>query len=318
MRAQSLSLSNQAHLGEAVSTLVENWLGYLQFEKRFSIKTVQAYMHDVCSLFVFLKNHNGGELSREAIFKVQRQEIRAYLSFVRASDRKLVDASIARALAAIRSFYDYCDKRLGISCPQIAMVRGPKVRPRAPRPINAAIAIEMMNRTSEFSNIEWIGARDEAILGLLYGCGLRIFECLSLKGDVISNLDNLHILGKGKKERIVPVMESVQKRILEYVAACPFEITRTGPLFLGIKGGALNARMIQRLIEQMRGAFSLPDTATPHALRHSFATHLLAEGVDLRSIQELLGHASLSTTQKYTQTDEAHLLAVFEKAHPRA
>lgn len=318
MQPSSLSLSNQALLGEEVSSLLETWLNFLKFEKRFSPKTIDAYMHDVCELFGFLKSHNGGELSRSSIFRVQRQEIRAYLSSARTGDRKLSDASIARALASIRSFYNYCDKRLGISCPQIAMVRGPKVAQRAPRPINPNAAINMLQSANQFSDADWIGARDEAILGLLYGCGLRIFECLSLKGEAIANLDSLRIVGKGNKTRIVPVMASVQARIRDYALKCPFEITNNGPLFVGIKGGPLNARMIQRLVEQMRGAFSLPNSATPHALRHSFATHLLAEGVDLRSIQELLGHASLSTTQKYTQTDEAHLLSVFEKAHPRA
>lgn len=314
----SLSLANQALLGDEVSNLVTAWLDFLQFEKRFSPKTLYAYMADLCSLLGFLKTHNGGALSRDSILKAQRQEIRAYLAFVRTGERQLSDASVARALASIRSFYNYCDKRLGIPCPQIAMVRGPKVNARAPRPINASSAINMLDSAEEFSELPWIGARDQAILSLLYGCGLRIFECLGLRGEAIVKLDTLRIVGKGKKTRLVPTMEIVRQKIQTYIDLCPYTIEKDGPLFLGIKGGELNPRIVQRLVEQMRGAFSLPNSATPHALRHSFATHLLAEGVDLRSIQELLGHASLSTTQKYTQVDEAHLLSVFDKAHPRA
>ena len=314
----NLSLSNQAVLGVEVADLVSSWLGFLQYEKRFSSKTINAYLSDLCALLAFLKSHNGGILTRESVFKAERQEIRAYLAFARTSERQLCDASLARALAAIRSFYNYCDKRLGIACPQIALVRGPKVNPRAPRPISTNSAMNMLDSVEEFSELPWIGARDEAILSLLYGCGLRIFECLNLKGDVLASNDTLRIIGKGKKMRIIPIMEIVRQKVQKYALLCPFEIEKAGPLFLGIKGGALNPRMVQRLVEQMRGAFSLPESATPHALRHSFATHLLAAGVDLRSIQELLGHASLSTTQKYTQVDEAHLLSVFEKAHPRA
>lgn len=298
--------------------MVQEWLGFLQNEKRFSPKTIDAYRTDFCALLIFLKSHNGGLLTRKSVIEISAQEIRAYLAFTREGEKPLSNASIARSLASIRSFYRYCDKRLGISCPQIALVRGPKVKPRVPRPISIYAAKSMVNRAEEFSELPWIGARDEAILGLLYGCGLRIFECLSLRGEVLDSLEVLRIVGKGKKTRLVPVLAQVSERIQRYAKLCPFEIKPDGALFLGEKGAQLNPRMVQRLVERMRGAFSLPPTATPHALRHSFATHLLSEGADLRSIQELLGHASLSTTQKYTGVDAAHLMSVFNNAHPRA
>ena len=313
-----LSLNYQALLGDEVTGLVEAWLSFLANEKRFSPKTINAYMADFCALLGFLKAHNGGNLTRSSLLKTSPQEIRAYLAYARSGDKPLCNASIARALASIRSFFKYCDTRLGIACPQIALVRGPKVKARAPRPISSDAALNMIANTDEYSELPWIGARDEAILSLLYGCGLRIFECLALKGEAAKSLDALRIMGKGKKTRIVPVISQVRGKIEKYISLCPFEITDNGPLFFGVKGGELNPRMVQRLIVAMRLAYSLPKSATPHALRHSFATDLLAGGADLRSIQELLGHASLSTTQKYTDVDAAHLLAVFNSAHPRA
>lgn len=299
-----------------ISKLQADWLKFLSEIRRYSDKTISAYASDFRFYLDFLSEHGGGELSKQALLEVRARDVRAFLAFSRGAGRGLCNASISRSLAAIRSFYKYCDKFLEIDCPQINLIRGPKLVPVAPRPLARANAIKLVETVSILTEENWIGYRDEAIFMLLYGCGLRISECLALKREDVIGKTELRIIGKGNKTRLVPVLDIIHEKIANYLRECPYQISDI--LFLGEKGGPLSPRIVQRQIEKMRGVLGLNSNATPHALRHSFATHLLAGGCDLRSIQELLGHASLSTTQKYLEVDEAHLLSVFKQAHPRA
>lgn len=295
-----------------------NWQKYLRHEKHYSEKTIDAYSADFWRFIAFLNTHLGQALSPQILFSLKISDFRAFLSY-RKSDENgdLCNASLSRNLSSLRSFYSYCDKKLGRINKNIALLQNPKIGARAPRPINQIDALNITSQTHNFSQTNWIGLRDEAVLALLYGCGLRIFECLSLNSNSCDG-DKITIIGKGKKTRIVPLLENVKEKIDAYKAQCPFEFSENSPLFFGEKGQRLNARMVQKLMEKLRSAFDLPENATPHSLRHSFATHILENGADLRSIQELLGHASLSTTQKYTQIDKSYLLSAFKKAHPRA
>ncbi|KAF0184787.1 MAG: integrase/recombinase XerC [Hyphomonadaceae bacterium] len=303
-------------LNADISKIQNDWLEFLSKIRRYSSNTVSAYASDFEYFLDFLHKHNSGEFSKQDLLEVRASDIRAFLAFSRGDERGLCNASISRSLAAIRSFYKYCDRNLGIACPQIALIRGPKLVALAPRPLARENAVKLVETVSVLSDENWLGHRDEAVFMLLYGCGLRISECLALKLDDVIGKNELRIVGKGNKTRLVPMLDIIHKKIIKYVQECPHEIK--GTVFLGEKGGPLSPRIVQRQIEKMRGALGLNSNATPHALRHSFATHLLASGCDLRSIQELLGHASLSTTQKYLEVDEAHLLAVFHQAHPRA
>ncbi|MEO6377886.1 MAG: tyrosine recombinase XerC, partial [Caulobacteraceae bacterium] len=226
--------------------------------------------------------------------------------------------SLSQALSAIRTFHSFLDRRLGAPNAAIALVRGPKVRPGAPRPVSEDQARGMIAEPGlDPDREDWEAASDAAVLTLLYGCGLRISEALSLKRADAPLGDTVRILGKGGKTRLVPVLPAVAEAVDAYLAAAPFGLAPEEPLFRGKRGGPLGARAVQALMARLRGRLGLPQSATPHALRHSFATHLLAAGADLRAIQELLGHASLSTTQRYTEVDAARLLDVYGKAHPR-
>lgn len=302
----------------SIETIALDWQNYLRHEKRYSEKTISAYAHDFWHFIEFINQHLGCCVQAETLFKLKPLDYRAWLSFRKSKGEKdLCNASLARNLASIRSFYSFCDKKLGLINKSIALLQNPKVGIRAPRPINSDNAVQLVEKTHDFATENWVGLRNEAILALLYGCGLRIFECLSLNGNDCET-DSIRIEGKGKKTRIVPLLENVKKKISAYKAACPFEISQDSPLFFGEKGQRLNARIVQKLMEKLRSAFDLPQNATPHSLRHSFATHILENGADLRSIQELLGHSSLSTTQKYTRIDTKHMLKAFKSAHPRA
>lgn len=313
--AQNISDTNQVN---DIDELRFAWLSYLKNERRYSPKTTEAYGHDLRVFIAFLSQHLGGDINSQSLFALRAADFRAFLAYSRGSERGLANISVSRNLAAIRSFYNYCDKKHGLICPQLGLVRGPKIVQSAPRPLPEESALALVEIVNEQAKEKWLGARDEAVFILLYGCGLRISECLDIKYSDFANSSELRIIGKGKKTRLVPILNIIREKVQTYIAMCPYKLEGDKPLFLGEKGAALNPRMIQKLMEKMRGALSLPKSATPHALRHSFATHLLAQGCDLRSIQELLGHASLSTTQKYTKVDEAHLLASFNRAHPRA
>jgi len=299
------------------------WLGYLTHERRASPRTVEAYGAGVAAFLAFTERHKGEALMLDDLGEVSAAEFRAYLAYRRSGERQLSPRSLSQALSALRSFYQWLDRRHGVANPALALVRGPRVKPGQPRPVSEdqarGLLIEAGDADGRAESFEpWEAARDVAVLTLLYGCGLRLSEALSLKRRDAPLADVLRIVGKGSKTRMVPVLPAVTQAVEAYVAHLPFVLAPDDALFRAKRGGELGPRRVQALMQTLRGQLGLPDSATPHALRHSFATHLLGGGADLRTIQELLGHASLSTTQKYTDVDAASLLAAYASAHPRA
>jgi integrase/recombinase XerC len=299
------------------------WLGYLTHERRASPRTVEAYGAGVTAFLTFIEQHRASTLTLADLGEVSTAEFRAYLAYRRSGEQQLSPRSLSQALSALRAFYQWLDRRQGVVNPALALVRGPRVKPSQPRPVSEdqarGLLIEAGDPESLLEASEaWEAARDVAVLTLLYGCGLRISEALSLKRADAPLADVLRIVGKGSKTRMVPVLPAVRQAVEAYVAHLPFALAPDDALFRAKRGGDLGPRRVQALMQNLRGQLGLPDSATPHALRHSFATHLLGGGADLRTIQELLGHASLSTTQKYTDVDAAGLLAAYASAHPRA
>jgi integrase/recombinase XerC len=297
---------------------IARWLAYLGAERRLSEKTLEAYERDVRQFLDFLATHLGGAPSLKALAMLSPADVRAFMA-ARRSDG-LSGRSLMRVLAGARSFARFLERNGKGKVGALTAVRAPKVGKTLPKPLAIAAAKRISNtdlRAGE-EREPWIIARDAAVLALLYGSGLRISEALSLKRKDVGASDALTVTGKGNKTRMVPVLPQVAKLIADYVALCPRNLPPDGALFVGARGGPLNPRIVQLAMARLRGALGLPDTATPHALRHSFATHLLARGGDLRAIQELLGHASLSTTQIYTAVDSERLLEVYASAHPRA
>ena len=295
------------------------WLEHLAKERRASPRTVEAYAFAGGRYINFLERHRGEALSLSAMGTLTAGEVRAWLAYLRQGDKPLSPRSLSQSLSAIRTFHRFLDRRMDTPNAAIALVRGPRVRPGAPRPMTEDQARGMMAEPSlDPDREDWEASRDEAVLTLLYGCGLRISEALSLKRSDAPLPDSLRILGKGSKTRIVPVLPAVRHAIDIYLADVPFVLSPDEPLFRAKRGGPLSPRHVQATVQKLRGRLGLPDSATPHALRHSFATHLLGAGADLRSIQELLGHASLSTTQRYTEVDAEALLSAYAKAHPHA
>jgi integrase/recombinase XerC len=301
-----------------VAAEIESWLSYLGAERRMSPKTVEAYQRDVLQFLSFLAGHLGGAPSLRDLTALTPADVRAFLASRRAVG--IGSRSLMRTLAGTRAFARYLERNGKGQVGALAAVRAPKIGKTLPRPLPAADAKRMADPDLPAGDGQepWIHARDAAVLGLLYGAGLRISEALGLKGRDAGVADAITVMGKGRKQRMVPVLPQVQKLIADYVALCPYDLPDDGPLFVGAKGGPLSPRVVQLAMARLRGALGLPETATPHALRHSFATHLLARGGDLRSIQELLGHASLSTTQIYTQVDAERLIEAYRNAHPRA
>jgi integrase/recombinase XerC len=295
--------------------LLDDFLAHIGQARRLSPHTVEAYRHDLSAFLGFLTGHLGDAPDTAAFAGLGARDIRAFLA--RRRGEGLSDGSIARALSAIRTFYDWLERAHGVSNAQIALMEGPSRPGRLPRPVSLPAAKELIDRAEAGDQPAWVGARDGALLLMLYGAGLRISEALSLTGRDLPAPERLRIRGKGDKVRIVPLIPTVREALDTYGALVPFHVPDEEPLFRGLRGGPLRPRIIQRKLQQLRGALGLPDTATPHALRHAFATHLLANGADLRAIQALLGHASLSTTQVYTGVDGAHLSAVHASAHPR-
>jgi integrase/recombinase XerC len=296
-----------------------NWLTYLGTEKRMSPKTLEAYRRDVNQFLTFLTAHLGAPPSLGQLEKLKPADIRAFMA-ARRSDG-LSSRSLMRQLAGARSFVRFLERNGKGKVAALAAVRTPKLPKTLPKPLPASSARALADaglRAGE-AREPWVLARDAAVLALLYGSGLRISEALSLqRKDMAGSPDALTVNGKGNKTRMVPLLPQVLALIEAYVSACPYPLPPEGPLFVGAKGGRLSPRIVQLAMASLRGALGLPDSATPHALRHSFATHLLARGGDLRSIQDLLGHASLSTTQIYTAVDAERLLDVYNSAHPRA
>ena len=295
------------------------WLEHLAKERRASPRTVEAYAFAGGRYINFLERHRGEALSLSAMGTLTAGEVRAWLAYLRQGDKPLSPRSLSQSLSAIRTFHRFLDRRMDTPNAAIALVRGPRVRPGAPRPVTEDQARGMMAEPSlDPDREDWEASRDEAVLTLLYGCGLRISEALSLKRSDAPLPESLRILGKGSKTRIVPVLPAVREAVDVYLADVPFVLSPDEPLFRAKRGGPLSPRHVQATVQKLRGRLGLPDSATPHALRHSFATHLLGAGADLRSIQELLGHASLSTTQRYTEVDAEALLSAYAKAHPHA
>lgn len=296
------------------------FLAYLESEKRFSAKSIEAYGRDVAAFLGFLATHLGEPVTVAHFESLEPADLRAYLASRRRGEAKLGDRSIARALAAIRSFFRWLDVRAGVANARIGLVRGPRPKPLAPRPVGEAAAATLLADAAadEDASAPWIAARDAAVLTLLYAAGLRISEALSLRGRDHPTPEALRITGKGGKTRLAPVLPVARDAIAAYVAQCPYALDADAPLFRGAKGGALSPRVVQAKMRTLRIRLGLADSATPHALRHAFATHLLAHGADLRAIQELLGHESLSTTQKYADVESERLLAAYDAAHPRS
>lgn len=295
--------------------LMEHWLTHVTAIRGQSEKTVNAYRHDVSGYLGFLTNHLGGQLGKSALSAITITDMRSWMAYERR--RGLNARSLARALSAVKSFYRWLSETEGLEVTSVLATRAPKFKAGLPRPVTATDAKTMID-TAEFQTTEgWVGARDTAVLTLLYGCGLRISEALGLSFQQAPLPEVLKIRGKGNKERIVPVIPAARSAVAEYLRLCPHSHAPDTPLFLGVRGKQLNPRHIQKVMEQVRLQLGLPASATPHALRHSFATHLLEAGGDLRAIQELLGHASLSTTQAYTAVDQARLMEVYKKAHPK-
>lgn len=285
---------------------------HLGRDRRRSVHTIRAYEATAIRLLTFLQSHWGGPIAQDALAKVSAADLRAYLAHRR--EEGLSNTSAARELSAIRAFLKFA----GGDDAQLPRLRGPKVKKSLPRPIAPHEAVALAEWASEEAREPWIAARDWAVLLLLYGAGLRIGEAVALTGAALPLGATLRVTGKRDKTRDVPLLPEVRVAIEAYVAACPWGIARDLPLFRGAKGGPLPPGAIRKAVRSARASLGLSDRTTPHALRHSFATHLLGRGADLRALQELLGHASLSSTQVYTAVDAAHLLDVYRAAHPRA
>ncbi len=301
-----------------VAAEVEGWLRHLGDERRMSPKTVEAYRRDVLQFLSFLAGHLGGAPSLKELAALAPADVRAFLAARRA--RGIGSRSLMRTLAGVRGFARFLERNGKGKVGALAAVRAPKIAKTLPRPLSIAAArgVTDPGLSAGDEREPWLAARDAAVLALLYGGGVRISEALGLKRADFGSRDTVTVSGKGRKERMVPVLAQVAKLIADYLALCPYDLPQDGPLFVGAKGGPLSARVVQLSMARLRGALGLAETATPHALRHSFATHLLARGGDLRSIQELLGHASLSTTQIYTEVDAERLIEAYRTAHPRA
>jgi integrase/recombinase XerC len=302
-----------------VAAEIRRWLGHLGDERRMSPKTCEAYRRDVHQFLAFLAEHLGQRVTLGGLSRLAPADVRAFMASRR--NKGIAGRSLMRGLAGARSFARFLERDHKGKVAALSAVRAPRVAKTLPKPLSVAAAKRIADtelRAGE-EREPWVLARDAAVLALLYGSGLRISEALGLKPrDVAGARDSLTVTGKGNKARMVPVLPQVAQLIADYMALCPYDLAPDGPLFVGQKGKRLSPRILQLAMERLRGALNLPDTATPHALRHSFATHLLARGGDLRSIQELLGHASLSTTQIYTEVDSERLLAAYRSAHPRA
>jgi len=305
-----------APAGDAVAALVAAWLRWLASERLASGHTVSGYGHDVRRFLGFLTGHMGGRPSTADLTALTVADFRAWLSALAADG--LSAASRARAVAAVRTLFDWLLRRHGVDNLAIQHLRTPRYRRPMPRPLSEGDAAATLEQAALEPDEPWIGLRDRALLLLLYGCGLRLGEVLGLTRRQAPSAESLRVTGKGRRERVVPVLPVVVAAVDAYLRACPYRLEGEQPLFVGLRGGPLAPAVAQRQMRRLRVSLGLPDTATPHALRHSFATHILADGGDLRAIQELLGHASLSTTQRYTAVDTEHLLATYRAAHPSA
>jgi integrase/recombinase XerC len=302
-------------IDETIEAQFAAWLRDLGSVRRLAPKTLESYGRDLSQFLSFLARHTGGPVTLRTLGEMRGADIRAFMAARRAED--LSSRSLARALSALKGFFRFLEREGVLSTEALNVVRTPKTPRSLPKALTVLEAKATITTTAELEQRPWVAARDMAVLSLCYGAGLRISEALAVTR---ADLDGgaMRILGKGGKTRLVPLLASVRASIETYIDLCPFKLGPTQPLFRGVKGGVLSPRLIQMRVVQLRSALGLPPSATPHALRHSFATHLLGRGGDLRAIQELLGHASLSTTQTYTAVDTDRLLASYRAAHPRS
>lgn len=300
----------------AVASVIEDWRTWLASERRASVHTLDAYQRDLAAFLSFMSEHLGFAPGLGDLEALGVADFRSWLA--RRAAERLSRASTARAMSTVRGFFRFLEKNGVLHNPALAAVRSPKIPHSVPRALEPADALDALETVGDFTDTPWIAKRDTAVLMLLYGCGLRIGEALALNRNEAPEGETMVVTGKGDKQRMVPVLAVVREAVENYLAACPYRLEGDGPLFLGARGKRLNPSIIQAQMRKVRIILGLPETATPHALRHSFATHLLAGGGDLRTIQELLGHASLSTTQRYTEVDSARLMAVYRATHPRA
>jgi integrase/recombinase XerC len=304
-------------LGDDLRQSADAWLAFLRYERGYAEKTLQAYDRDLRQFFAFLKGHLGHSPCLADLARLEAKTFRAFMAARRRNGS--VSRSLARTMSALRQYFRWLEAREIIKNRAVLQLALPKIPHSVPKPLNVENAAAVVEHGME-TELDWVAARDVAVLLLLYGSGLRIAEALGIKAKdaPTGDRDMLRIVGKGNKERLVPVLPVVRNAVARYLALCPYTLDPDDALFRGAKGGPLSPRLIQLAMERLRLALGLPATATPHALRHSFATHLLSAGGDLRQIQELLGHASLSTTQAYTEVDRERLLAVYDAAHPRS
>ncbi|MCL4105142.1 UNVERIFIED_CONTAM: hypothetical protein GTU68_018849, partial [Idotea baltica] len=300
----------------AARDALENWLAAEKALNAAAENTIAAYQSDVAGFLNFMTPHKGQAQGLGALASITVSDMRSWMASERG--RGVGARSLARALSAVKTFYRWLAEREGFEPSAVLSTRSPKFTKKLPRPLAKDAARAVIDCVEQQARDPWIAARDAAVITLLYGCGLRISEALGLKGRDMPLPDSLRILGKGGKERMVPVIPQAKTAVATYLRHCPFPMEPDAPIFRGMRGGALSPRMIQKSMEQARMHLGLPATATPHAMRHSFATHLMSAGGDLRAIQELLGHASLSTTQAYTAVDTARLMEVYERTHPKA
>lgn len=303
-------------IAPAHSDALARWLAQLKGVQGVSAHTIKAYSQDLRGFLTFIAQHRGGEVASVAqLTQVPLSDMRAWMAHARGNG--LSARSLARALSAVKSFIAWAADQNGSDASAALSVRSPKHQRKLPRPLSVDGARAVLDSVGDFAAEPWIAARDSAVVTLLYGSGLRISEALSLSGADHPLPETLRILGKGGKLRLVPTLPATRAAVADYVRLCPFDLSAGAPLFRGARGGALNPRLIALAMQRCRAALGLPASATPHALRHSFATHLLAAGGDLRAIQELLGHASLATTENYTAVDSARLMQAYRAAHPR-
>ena len=301
-----------------LQTLIDDWLSELN-QRDLSRHTVEAYLRDVTQFIAFLAEHSGQEVGPDSFYTLKAMDVRSFLA-----KRRNVEAtqsrSLARSLSGLRSFTLYLlEKNYPVSA-AFKIVRSPRIPKSLPRPMSQSDALQMIALAGDMSSHPWENLRNQALLVLIYGCGLRISEALNLSYGDRPKPDNIsvRITGKGKKQRDAPILPLIENAIQQYIQAAPFDFKDDDPLFRGVRGGRFSARQVQMIVEKCRRSMGLPDTVTPHAFRHSFATHLLAAGGDLRTIQELLGHTSLSSTQIYTEIEYTELGRIYKNAHPRS
>ena len=298
-----------------IERLINDFFSFMRSRKRASEHTIISYQNDLSHFLVFLKNYKNKAVTIDVLEALNIYDFRAWL--LSRNEDEFQSTSTARAVSCLRSFFAFLNKNKYLKNSEIKNIKSPKIPKSIPKAVDQIDIKSIMELVAEFSKHDWCIKRDMALLTLIYGCGLRISEALSVTKNNLANNDTLIITGKGNKQRMVPILPIVRQRIDNYLAVCPYKIASDSQIFLGFRGGPYSPVLFERLIGKIRKYLQLSDTVTPHAFRHSFATHLLEAGGDLRTIQELLGHSSLSTTQRYTKIDKTRLLDVYKNAHPR-